>query len=59
MSGGTAVNILAREARVMWEYRGLPDRDAETRSSTRATARAARHSAALPRGRAGSRFDDA
>lgn len=28
MSGGTAVNVLAREARVMWEYRALPDRDA-------------------------------
>ena len=28
MSGGTAVNILAREAHVTWEYRALPDRDA-------------------------------
>jgi acetylornithine deacetylase len=27
VSGGTAVNVLAREARVIWEYRGLPDRD--------------------------------
>lgn len=27
MSGGTAVNVLAREARVVWEYRALPDRD--------------------------------
>jgi acetylornithine deacetylase len=26
--GGTAVNILAREAEVTWEYRCLPDRDA-------------------------------
>jgi acetylornithine deacetylase len=26
-SGGTAVNVLARQARVIWEYRGLPDRD--------------------------------
>ena len=25
--GGTAVNILAREAEVTWEYRALPDRD--------------------------------
>jgi acetylornithine deacetylase len=39
MSGGTAVNVLAREARVMWEYRALPDRDANaifTRAKTRA-----------------------
>ena len=28
MSGGTAVNILARESEVTWEYRCLPDRDA-------------------------------
>lgn len=28
ISGGTAVNILAREAVVTWEYRALPDRDA-------------------------------
>jgi len=28
--GGTAVNILAREAEVTWEYRCLPDRDPET-----------------------------
>lgn len=27
ISGGTAVNILAREAEVTWEYRCLPDRD--------------------------------
>ncbi len=26
--GGTAVNILAKEAEVTWEYRALPDRDA-------------------------------
>jgi acetylornithine deacetylase len=30
IAGGTAVNILAREANVTWEYRALPDRDAET-----------------------------
>lgn len=28
IAGGTAVNILARDASVTWEYRGLPDRDA-------------------------------
>ncbi len=27
IGGGTAVNILAREAEVTWEYRCLPDRD--------------------------------
>jgi acetylornithine deacetylase len=27
IAGGTAVNILAREAQVTWEYRCLPDRD--------------------------------
>jgi acetylornithine deacetylase len=27
LHGGTAVNILAREADVTWEYRALPDRD--------------------------------
>jgi len=27
ISGGTAVNVLARNARVVWEYRALPDRD--------------------------------
>jgi len=30
MSGGTAVNVLAREARIVWEYRALPDRDEKT-----------------------------
>ncbi len=29
ISGGTATNILAREALVTWEYRALPDRDAD------------------------------
>jgi acetylornithine deacetylase len=28
IAGGSAVNILAREAQVTWEYRALPDRDA-------------------------------
>jgi acetylornithine deacetylase len=27
ISGGTAVNVLARQAKVTWEYRALPDRD--------------------------------
>jgi len=30
IAGGTAVNILARDARVTWEYRALPDRNADT-----------------------------
>jgi acetylornithine deacetylase len=50
VSGGTAVNVLARDARVMWEYRALPDRDADA-----IVARAMMHaeSAILPRYRAG------
>lgn len=27
IEGGTAVNVLARDAKVTWEYRALPDRD--------------------------------
>jgi acetylornithine deacetylase len=27
ISGGTAVNVLARDAKVTWEYRALPDKD--------------------------------
>ncbi|MBI3675371.1 MAG: acetylornithine deacetylase [Proteobacteria bacterium] len=48
--GGTAVNILAREAMVTWECRGLPDRDAEA-----VIARAGAHAnqAILPKYRAG------
>ena len=41
ISGGTAVNILAREAEVTWEYRALPDRDPDAimeRVKTRAAA---------------------
>ncbi len=38
--GGTAVNILAREAEVTWEYRCLPDRD-PTKIVERVKARAA------------------
>jgi acetylornithine deacetylase len=29
IAGGTVVNVLAREALVTWEYRALPDRDAD------------------------------
>jgi len=49
MSGGTAVNVLAREAHVLWEYRALPDRDISS-IIARAEARAA---AILPRYRRG------
>jgi acetylornithine deacetylase len=50
VSGGTAVNVLARDAKVMWEYRALPDRDADA-----IVARAMAHAetAILPRYRAG------
>jgi acetylornithine deacetylase len=40
ISGGTAVNVLAREARVIWEYRALPDRNPDailTQANARAT----------------------
>ena len=47
--GGTAVNVLAREAKVTWEYRALPDRDANS-IVERANAGAA---AILPRYREG------
>jgi acetylornithine deacetylase len=50
VSGGTAVNVLARDARVMWEYRALPDRDAAA-IVARATLQA--ESAILPRYTAG------
>ena len=50
VSGGTAVNVLARHARVMWEYRALPDQDAAA-IVTRAMMHA--QSAILPRYRAG------
>ena len=29
ISGGTAVNVLARECKLNWEYRALPDRDTD------------------------------
>ena len=46
IQGGTAVNVLAREAKVTWEYRALPDRDIAAILSaveTRAAAIAARY----------------
>jgi acetylornithine deacetylase len=49
ISGGTAVNVLAREARVVWEYRALPDQDVDDILS-RAIARTAD---ILPRYRSG------
>ncbi len=49
ISGGTAVNVLARDALVTWEYRALPDRDAKS-IVERAKAGAA---AILPRYREG------
>ena len=49
ISGGTAVNVLAREAKVIWEYRALPDRDPNL-ILERASAAAA---AILPRYREG------
>jgi len=39
IEGGTAVNVLARDALVTWEYRALPDRDAKA-VMARARARA-------------------
>ncbi len=50
ISGGTAANVLAREARVTWEYRALPDRDPDTLVAL-ALARAERE--ILPRYRSG------
>jgi acetylornithine deacetylase len=50
VSGGTAVNVLARDAKVIWEYRALPDRDADA-IVTRALMHA--EAAILPRYRAG------
>lgn len=51
ISGGTAVNVLAREAKIMWEYRALPDRDTQTildHVEQRASAIAARYRAGVP-----------
>ena len=52
IEGGTAANILAREALVTWEYRCLPDRDAEaiidTGASARRRAKSCRNISAAP-----------
>jgi acetylornithine deacetylase len=50
IAGGTAVNVLAREARVVWEYRALPDRLA---GAIVATAEARAQNQILPRYRGG------
>ena len=52
ISGGTAVNILAREALVTWEYRCLPDRDPE---KILAAVRARAENEVLPKYRARAR----
>jgi acetylornithine deacetylase len=49
ISGGSAVNILARDATVTWEYRALPDRDA---SKIVETVRARADATILPKYRA-------
>jgi len=57
MAGGTAANMLAREARIVWEYRALPDRDVDA-IMARATHHADSH--ILPRyreGFAGAKFE--
>src|SRR6185295_76029 len=51
MGGGTAVNVLAGEARVLWEYRALPDRETSAimaRAETQAAAIAARYRQGSP-----------
>jgi acetylornithine deacetylase len=49
ISGGSAVNILARDALVTWEYRALPDRDA---NKVVETVRARAEAEVLPKYRA-------
>lgn len=49
IAGGTAVNVLARDALVTWEYRGLPDRDG---AAVVARARDAAETRILPKYRA-------
>jgi acetylornithine deacetylase len=49
INGGSAVNVLARDARIIWEYRGLPDRDPKDFLGRMAT----RAEEILPRYRAG------
>jgi acetylornithine deacetylase len=55
ISGGSAVNILARDALVTWEYRALPDRDAgrivETVRARAATAILPKYRAQAPEAR--------
>jgi acetylornithine deacetylase len=51
ISGGTAVNVLARETKVTWEYRALPDRDVDAitrRAIERASAIAERYRGGAP-----------
>ena len=51
ISGGTAVNVLARETKVMWEYRALPDRDIDaivSRAIERASVIAERYRGGAP-----------
>ena len=51
MGGGTAVNVLARDAHMLWEYRALPDRDATAimaRADAQAAAIAARYRPGAP-----------
>ena len=52
ISGGTAVNVLARDAKVIWEYRALPDRDADAIVERANACGRYRDCAALPRRRA-------
>ena len=50
-SGGTAVNVLAPEAKVTWEYRALPDRNPDSvmaRAAAAAETIAARYRAGAP-----------
>jgi acetylornithine deacetylase len=51
ISGGSAVNVLASDARVLWEYRALPDRDPAAivrRVEMRASEIASRYSSGAP-----------
>ena len=49
ISGGTAVNVLARDATVTWEYRDLPDRDGAAILDARAASRRTRDPAEISR----------
>jgi metal-dependent amidase/aminoacylase/carboxypeptidase family protein len=53
-SGGTAVNVLAPEAKVAWEYRALPDQNPEAimaRAAKAADAIGQRYKAGAPNAR--------